>query len=69
MLTVEACRRLVEDLERRAADPAMAAGALIARICHTRWQTAEEREQAQVLVCRLWVIHIGLHGRASSCPG
>jgi hypothetical protein len=59
MLTLEVCRKLVAELEGGADDPDMAAGALIARMCHTPWQTAEEREQAQVLVCRLWVIHIG----------
>jgi hypothetical protein len=59
MLTIEACRKMVAVLEGGADNREMAAGALIARICHTPWRTAEEREQAQVLVCRLWVIHIG----------
>jgi hypothetical protein len=68
MLTIEACRKLVAVLEGGADNPEMAAGALIARICHTPWQTAEEREQAQVLVCRLWVLHIDLHRQASPRP-
>jgi hypothetical protein len=68
MLTIELCRKSVEGLEGRAADAEMAAGALIARMCHKPWQTAEEREQAQVLVCRLWVIHIGLHRQVSPRP-
>ena len=68
MLTIEVCRELFAELEGRADDPEMAARALIARICHAPWQTAEEREQAQVLVCRLWVIHIGLHQQASPRP-